>query len=656
MLRNWLQRTRPETTTAPPGKPDRDDVALRDHAVAAMAGGLLVVDMAGRIIEINHAAADFLGYDADDLAGQSVLRITPRPYLEEFRLFLEEIERMPIHRLRHIHRRAAALQANGQALPIDLDLAVFETGEERFLAVNFRDASRRANRERLTTQALAVRTAVLDSAAFALISTNAAGIVQLFNSAAERLLGYDADDVIGKATPLLFHDVDEIRRRLEQEFTELPDEANELDALLAHARRRNSSADDWNYVNADGSNVPVFASVQSLLDEEGQLAGYLFVAVDASDERRFKQALLESEHRFKTLFNNAPVGLFLTDEKGNCKLVNWAWSDQTGISNAAARDQGWLAAVHPDDFAEVFEQWQESIATRRPFRREFRFKKPNGETTWVSGETIRLQTESGETAGYLGTTADITDRKNTDRLKNEFISIVSHELRTPLTSINGAIALLASGVSGPLTDEAHDLATIAQSNCDRLICLINDLLDIEKIESGILEESVTRVNIGDIVHEAIVQNRPLETERNVTFRLHDKPENAMVLGDRSRLNQVMTNLLSNASKHGALDDVIDIEVKPGEGRVRVVVTDHGEGVDHHIGKRIFNKFVQGEPSSTRRVGGTGLGLSICKSIIEHLGGDIDFESRPGQTSFYFELPLAEDSDVNNPSPRTGIAS
>ena len=651
MLRKWLQRTRSDRSTSP--DPSRASRSLRERALFEMASGVMVVDTNGRIIEANSAAAAMLGYLDAELVGQTVLRLTPRPYLEEFRLFLEEVERMPLGRLPQIHRRAAALHHSGQTLPIDLDMSVLEEDGERYLVASFRDASRRANRERLTTQALAVRTAVLDSAEFALVSTNAAGIVQVFNAAAERLLGYDAENVIGKATPLLFHDVEEIRRRLEDEFNELPPEANELDALLAHARKRDSVADDWNYVNADGSNVPVFASVQSLLDEEGQLAGYLFVAVDASDERRFKQALLESEHRFKTLFNNAPVGLFLTDDKGNCKLVNWAWSDQTGISNVAARDQGWLAAVHPDDFADVLAHWQEAIDTHRPFRREFRFKKPNGETTWVSGETIRLQNESGETAGFLGTTADITDRKNTDRLKNEFISIVSHELRTPLTSINGAIALLASGVSGQLTDEAHDLATIAQSNCDRLICLINDLLDIEKIESGILEESLSRVNVADVVYESIVQNRPLETERNVTFRLHGKPEGAIILGDRSRLNQVVTNLLSNASKHGAENDMIDIEVKVIGERVRVAVTDHGEGVDNAIGKRIFNKFVQGEPSSTRRVGGTGLGLSICKSIVEHLGGEIDFESQVGRTTFYFDLPLAAETDMHDQPPRTG---
>lgn len=650
MLGKWLLQQDDDEAIIPdtvPGNPD-----LRQAAMVELATGVFILDTSGTLVDCNDHAARILGYAPGELVGESILRVTPRPYLEELRLYLDEVERMPLHRLPQVHRRAAVLNRHGQTIPIDLDIAVFEHEGQRHIVGNFRDTSRRVQRERLTTQALAVRSAVLDSAAFALVSTNAAGIIQLFNAAAERLLGYESETVVGKATPLLFHDVEEVRRRLDDEFHRLPSTANELDALLAHARRRESAADDWTYVNSEGDNVPVFASVQSLLNDEGNVAGYLFIAVDASDERRFKQALLESEHRFKTLFNNAPVGLFLTDADGNCRLVNRTWTEQTGYTNSAARDQGWIAALHPDDLQDVMVEWNACIETGQPFRREFRFKKPNGETRWVAGETIRLQTESGKTTGFLGTTTDVTERKNTDRLKNEFISIVSHELRTPLTSINGAIALLASGVSGQLTDDAHELATIAQSNCDRLICLINDLLDIEKIESGIIEESLNRVNLPDVVQESIVQNRPLETERNVTFRLRSNPGTAEVFGDRSRLNQVMTNLLSNASKHGATDDVIDVDITILDGSVRVGITDHGDGVDPLLSQRIFNKFVQGEPSSTRRVGGTGLGLSICKTIIEHLDGHIDFQSRPGLTTFYFELPLADTVIAGENDPLT----
>jgi PAS domain S-box-containing protein len=234
---------------------------------------------------------------------------------------------------------------------------------------------------------------------------------------------------------------------------------------------------------------------------------------------------------------------------------------------------------------------------------------------------------------------DITERKKVEKLKNEFVSVVSHELRTPLTSIRGSLGLLLGGTVGNYTDKAKKLLDIANSNCERLLLLINDILDIEKIEAGKMDFHLSPVNIVDLIRETIDSNKLYADKYGVRVNLMKHDDDVMVNVDASRLIQVMTNLISNAVKYTSANGNVDISVIQRSDIVRVTVTDYGAGVPENFRATIFQKFSQADSSSNRNQSGTGLGLSICKTIIEKFGGSINFTSKPNkETIFYFDLP------------------
>ncbi len=224
-------------------------------------------------------------------------------------------------------------------------------------------------------------------------------------------------------------------------------------------------------------------------------------------------------------------------------------------------------------------------------------------------------------------------------MKKEFISTGSHELRTPLTSLNASIGLLADGVVGELPAETREMLAIARSNSERLLRLINDILDIEKIESGKVEYELRVHPLRPLVEQALDAIRAAADQVSVSYSLHDDAPGARVRTDGDRLIQVLTNLLSNATKYSPRGGVVGVTVARHGTAIRVAVSDHGPGIPESFRERVFQKFAQADSSDRRQKGGTGLGLSICKAILEGLGGELDFETETGKgTTLYFDLP------------------
>ncbi|MCG8508109.1 MAG: response regulator, partial [Rhodospirillales bacterium] len=245
----------------------------------------------------------------------------------------------------------------------------------------------------------------------------------------------------------------------------------------------------------------------------------------------------------------------------------------------------------------------------------------------------------GDRRVYTGILRDITERRQVERMKNEFVSSVSHELRTPLTSIRGALGLVVGGTAGELDPKVRDLIDIAYNNSQRLINIVNDILDLEKIGSGQLKFRFRKTDMASMVRNAVAENQGFASEYGVRFDLAEVAEVAQVRADGDRINQVMANLLSNAAKFSPEGESVDIAVQEIDGWVRVSVSDRGPGIPAEFHGRLFERFSQADSSDTRQAGGTGLGLSIVKAIIEHHGGHVGFETEMGVGStFYFELP------------------
>jgi signal transduction histidine kinase len=231
---------------------------------------------------------------------------------------------------------------------------------------------------------------------------------------------------------------------------------------------------------------------------------------------------------------------------------------------------------------------------------------------------------------------DIRQLKEVERLKTEFVSTVSHELRTPLTAIRGALGLVLAGTTGPVPPRSRDLLQIGQQNTERLIRLINDILDVERIEAGHLLVRREPCELADILRMTVDSLRTVAMEAQVTLAL-DVGDSAVVTGDPDRLVQVFTNLISNAVRFSPPRETVTVALRTTPTTVVVLVTDRGPGIPLEFRRRIFGKFQQADPAGA--AGGAGLGLAIVRAIVERHGGSIRFDSAPGHgTTFITELP------------------
>lgn len=291
--------------------------------------------------------------------------------------------------------------------------------------------------------------------------------------------------------------------------------------------------------------------------------------------------------------------------------------------------------VHVDDVFRV------ALDRRQTYERERTAIRRDGTRFQVLVTVTAMRDEDGRIVGYLSVSQDISERKRLERLKSEFIATVSHELRTPLTSIRGALGLMVGGAVGELPKAAAEIAEIAHRNSERLVRIINDILDMEKIESGKLDYVIRDFDLVALARQGIEENVAYAGRHGVRLVLRQSPESLDVTADPDRVLQVLANLLSNAAKFSHAGGEVHVDITATEAAAQVSVRDYGDGIPEDFRGRIFEKFAQSEASGAVRRQGTGLGLSISRKMVEGMGGAISFETETGKgTCFRFTVPLA----------------
>lgn len=380
----------------------------------------------------------------------------------------------------------------------------------------------------------------------------------------------------------------------------------------------------------------------------GGLAGFL------SLQYRRKAALRESEERMRTLVDFAPEAIVIIDARTgrfvdvNPNAVRLFGLERDSLLRGGPIDLSpAVQAGGRSSRAFMEEKIREALTGGTPVF-EWTCRTSAGKTVPSEVHLVRLPGSGAE--HIRGSIVDISERKRIDQMKNEFISTVSHELRTPITSIRGSLGLIAAGVAGPLPPSARAMVEIAHKNCERLVRLVNDILDMEKMEAGKVTFNVKPTRLMDVIERAVDLNRPFAEGRSVALRFSQRtPDEAVVFGDEDRLIQVLTNLISNAVKVSPRGEVVTLSVERRGNRFRTSIQDRGPGVPEEFRPRIFQKFAQADrrdDSTTRK--GTGLGLTIAKSLVEKMGGNIGFETETGRgTCFYFDL--LEDTRPRSPS-------
>lgn len=252
---------------------------------------------------------------------------------------------------------------------------------------------------------------------------------------------------------------------------------------------------------------------------------------------------------------------------------------------------------------------------------------------------LQVQSSLGGPLRFLAVVRDITQRKKDEEARASFVATVSHELRSPLTSVMGALRLANTGVLEPLPKRTSDMLSLAQRNVDHLLVLINDLLDLERLEAGEMPMRFEPLELCGVVSEAITAIAPYADDLRVGFRFAPQAGRFMIRGDRVRFIQVLHNLLSNAAKFSSAGQTVDVEVTGTASRVRLVVRDRGVGIPEAAQPFVFDRFSPSAPNIARDRPGSGLGLSIVKTIVERHGGTVSFESHEGAgTTFWIDLP------------------
>ena len=360
------------------------------------------------------------------------------------------------------------------------------------------------------------------------------------------------------------------------------------------------------------------------------------------ERRTAEAALLQAQERLDLALRASGVGLWENNLQSGALYTSARSAELLGLAQEAM-PRTWAdmtQRVHADDIAGISTRLLQSVKAGNSFEVECRFLTASGAYRWFLLCGQAFLGANGRALKTAGSIADIEDRKRLERAKDEFVATVSHELRTPLTSIHGALGLLHGGVAGELPAEAHELAQVALTGSERLGRLVNDILDIARVESGAVRFDFASLDVTAVVRDAVAANLGYAAGFNVRIANHCQLAGARVRADADRIAQVMANLISNAIKFSPAQGLVEIAAAVAGRWLRISVIDHGCGVPENFRARMFQKFAQADGADNRASEGSGLGLSICRALMHEMHGIVEHrDTDGGGATFYIELPL-----------------
>ncbi len=578
-----------------------------------------------RFFYANHGALLQLGYSAEALLGMTPLDLKPEFDEARFRAVLDPMLRgeQDSVTLETVHRHR-----DGHLIPVEVFLQyVAPVGEPpRFVNI-VRDISERkqAEADRRTSESR-IR-AIVDTVVDGIISIDAHGSIQTANPEAERIFGYRREEMQGRNVNMLmpdpYHSAHDgyLHNYLSTGNKKIIGIGREVTG-----RRK------------DGSTFPMELAVSEM-----QVAGermFTGIVRDITERKRIEAELKSSEARIRAVVDTVVDGIISIDAHGSIQTANPAAERLFGYRREEMQGRN-VNMLMPDPYHSAHDGYLHNYLSTGKKKiigigREVIGRRKDGSTFPM--ELAVSEMLVGDERMFTGIVRDISERKRLERIKSEFVSTVSHELRTPLTSIRGALGLVMGRYAEALPEKARHMLAMAERNSERLTLLINDILDLEKIESGRLDFEFKPADLLALVRRALDDNEGYARRHDVHLRLLTDVREAAVYGDEHRLLQVLANLISNAVKYSPKDGEVWVSVLPHAGGFRVAVRDYGSGIPDEFRSRIFQRFAQADSSDTREKGGTGLGLSITKAIIEKHGGSLDYTTEIGAGSeFFFDL-------------------
>jgi PAS domain S-box-containing protein len=626
--------------------------------VESSADAIVTYSPAGIILTWNRAAERVFGYTEEELIGRPLaLIIAP-----ERRSLLGEQTRRVVNGDETTRAAGEGVRKDGARIKVAVTASSVRNAEGEATAISLiiRDVTRQQEAE----QAQALLASVVESSEDAILAMDMEGAITTWNHGAERLLGYAAAEIVGGNIRILIpqQEVEHTKNLREQ-----------------IARGHRVPPFDMLLQSRDGGKIWVSVSLSPIHHESGELMGTCAILRDIGERLAAEQKLLESEERFRKLFEDATVGICLSDLNGQWKRLNTAFCRMLGYEEDQLLGLTWRSISLDEETHSTLAAIE--LLRQRPNQTlewEKRYRHRDGHILWVRLKLSLVRDGQGAPLYYLTHAEDITARRRTEEslreatarashlalqaseasaAKSEFLANMSHEIRTPLNGVTGMLDLL---LDTPLTAEQKRYAETAVSSGHSLIALINDILDFSKIEAKKLELENLPFDLGTMLEElsGSIAVQALDKGIELVFSI-DPGVPSMLRGDPVRLRQVLTNLLGNAIKFTIAGEVelrVDLRrIAEGRACLYFSVRDTGIGIPADKLGTIFEVFTQVDASTTRRFGGTGLGLAITRSLVALMGGEVSVNSRDGQGSeFCFEVPL--EIAVGTPMPRVPMPS
>ncbi len=377
---------------------------------------------------------------------------------------------------------------------------------------------------------------------------------------------------------------------------------------------------------------------QPIVGADGQAAAIFVQGHDVTDREVALDALRVSEQRFRTIAEMIPQMVWSTRPDGHHDYYNHQWYAFTGVPEGSTDGEGWSGLFHPEDQPRAWERWRHSLATGEPYEIEYRLRHRSGDYRWTLGRALPIRDATGAIVRWMGTCTEIHEQKlvqealerseyslrDADQRKDRFLATLAHELRNPLAPIATAASLLRLAPGD--ADRVLAASDIIQRQVEHMTHLVNDLLDVSRVTQGQAVLDVREMDLAQSVHEALEQVAPLVERKRHVVRVSLPEGPVRVLGDATRMRQVFANLLVNAAKYTPEGGHIDVRFSVDGHLACIEVEDDGVGMEATLIPRVFNLFVQAEPTPDRNEGGLGIGLSLVRSLVQQHGGTIKASS------------------------------
>jgi PAS domain S-box-containing protein len=397
-------------------------------------------------------------------------------------------------------------------------------------------------------------------------------------------------------------------------------------------RMRTADGLGWRWMRSD--------AIVASRDASGRATRLIGAQTDVTEQKEAEDALRLNAEESRSSFDNAPIAKAIVGLDGRWLRVNTVLCQLFGYSEQRLLETDFQTLTHPDDLGKDLDQVKMLIAGEKSnYRMEKRYVRSDGTLILADLSVAIVRDHAGIPLHFIAQILDVTEQRNLEQMKSQFVANVSHELRTPLTSILGALGLLEEVPDGNFSDEVSRLIFIARQNAERLRMRVKDILDFEGLTSGLLKLSLARERIVPLLETSLMNSLAFSQKYGVRIEMDRMDRNVVVLADADRFEQVMANLLSNAAKFAESGSIVRIGMTSSAKMVSIHVKNRGPAIPEKYRAVLFKPFAHVEKSSAQKQDGTGLGLSISKQIIEQMGGRIGFESEDGTTTFWFTLPL-----------------